>query len=180
VAVFVDGGYLNHLCKTSFGSRSRPFRVNYRRLGENIARECGGVLFRTYYYHAKPFQSKPPTEDERRRKSAFDRFLQFLDGVDRMEVRLGRVRRYYDEEGNVKFEQKGVDVKLAIDALKLSLKGKIHKVAFVTGDSDFIPVVEAIKDEGIEVCIFYHPSSVNWSLVNVCDKRVEIKKSLLG
>jgi len=49
----------------------------------------------------------------------------------------------------------------------------------LTGDSDFIPVVEAIKDEGIEVSIFYHSSSVNWDLVNVCDRKVELKQVLL-
>jgi len=130
VAVFIDGGYLNQLSKHVFGSKKQPLRVNYEEVGLRIAKECGGDLFRTYYYHGKPFQSRPPTPEERQRKSAFDNFVAFMEKVDRMQLRLGRVRKYFDEKGHVKFEQKGVDVKLAIDALKLSLKNRLTRSHF--------------------------------------------------
>lgn len=72
-----------------------------------------------------------------------------------------------------------MDVLLAIDALKLTLKGRISKVIIIAGDSDFVPVVQAVKDEGIEVFLFYHESSVHRDLLMVCDNKNLIDDSLI-
>lgn len=144
-----------------------------------IASKCKNDLIRTYYYDCPPYVSPQPTPEEKSRQERFDRYHYNLKQLDKFEVRLGSLRKYYNEDRTHNFEQKGVDVKIAIDALRLCLKGKISRAIFVTGDSDFVPVVEAIKDEGVEVFLFYHDSSVHRHILTVCDNKMLMDDELI-
>lgn len=178
--VLIDGGYLSALTKHHLPkSNGKPRRLDYGELSQEIALRCGADLLRTYYYDAPTYQSPEPTQEEKERQKKFDRFIHSLNRLEKFEIRLGQLRKYYDEQGRPDFEQKGVDVLLAIDALRLSLKGKITKMILVSGDSDFVPVVKTVKDEGVEVYLFYHESSVHRELLMTCDNRIAIDEALL-
>jgi len=82
-----------------------------------------------------PYQSNPPTQQEKQMKSDFDKFISRLKLYPRFEIRLGRLQRSYDP--HKKFEQKGVDVLLSIDLTDLSATGKVDKAIIVSADSDF-------------------------------------------
>jgi uncharacterized LabA/DUF88 family protein len=47
--------------------------------------------------------------------------------------------------------EKGVDVALAIDALQIGLEGKIDIAVLITGDADLVPLVQALRKQGIRV-----------------------------
>lgn len=178
--VFVDGGYFGKLLKFQFvDSKGLPKKVDYYKLGNIIASKCNSELLRTYYYDSPPYVSPKPTQDEKSRQEGFDKFIYNLKLLDKFEVRLGRLRKYNNLQGQPIFEQKGVDVLLAIDALNLSLKNKISKAIFVTGDSDFVPVIQAIKDEGVEVFLFYHSSAVHRNILQVCDNKLLLDDTLI-
>src|SRR5205814_7511024 len=51
--------------------------------------------------------------------------------------------------------EKGADVALAIDAMQVGLDGKIDIAVLVTGDADFVPLVRALKKQGIRVMAAY-------------------------
>src|SRR3989304_2623885 len=51
--------------------------------------------------------------------------------------------------------EKGVDIALAIDALQVGLDGKIDIAVLVTGDGDFVPLVRALKKNGIRVATVF-------------------------
>lgn len=178
--VLIDGGYLTKLTKNEFvDSSGHPKKLDFAKLGQIIASQCGSELIRTYYYDSPPHVGQRPTAEDKARQEGFDRFVYNLRKMDKFEVRLGSLKKFSLEDGSVKFEQKGVDVLLAIDALRLTLKGKISKAIFITGDADFVPVIKAIKDEGVEVFLYYHDSSVHRNILEVCDNKVIIKKELI-
>ncbi len=155
-AVFVDGGYIAMLTKFAFPSHEGiPRRLNFELLCKNICDERTVELLRGYYYHCPPFQSQYPTEEEKRRKQNYDKFIHGLKQLKRFQVREGRLSKVYDETKKPIYIQKGVDVLLAIDMIKLILKGAIQRIIIIACDSDFVPVVRAIREEGTIVELYH-------------------------
>jgi len=178
--VFLDGGYLAKLTKKEFvDERGLPKKIDMGKIGHILASKCNSELIRSYYYDCPPYISPTPTTNEKKRQEGFDKYIYSLKKLDKLTVRLGKLKKYFLADGTPDFEQKGVDVRLAIDVLKLSLKGKISKAIFVTGDSDFVPVIEAIKDEGVEVFLFYHQSSVHRQILEACDNKLLLDDALV-
>jgi len=178
--VFIDGGYFSKLLKLQFpDSRGFPKKIDYYKFGNILASKSNSELLRTYYYDSPPYISPQTEQPEKLRQKKFDEFIYNLRLLDKFEVRLGRLRKYNNFQGQPIFEQKGVDVLLAIDALNLSLKNKISKAIFVTGDSDFVPVIQAIKDEGIEVLLYYHSSAVHRNILQVCDQKMILDDGII-
>ena len=81
-AVFIDGGYFAALLRDYFNE----VRVDFLRLSDML---CSGFeRFRTYYYDCMPYQSNPPTDEERKRYADKIRFIEYLKKLPRFEVRL--------------------------------------------------------------------------------------------
>lgn len=113
VAVFIDGGYLDHL-----RDHRRVGRLDLEKLVHSAV--GGGELLRAYYYACMPFQGEPPTEEERSRYAKKYQFLSVVRRLPRFEVRLGKIQRIGDD-----VRQKRVDILLAIELVSLAWKGSI-------------------------------------------------------
>jgi len=182
VAVFVDAGMLAILTKYAFPNTDEtPRKIKWDVFPKKLAQECNAELFRTYLYTCPPYHSSYPTIDEKERKASYDRFAHALRQLKQFQLREGRLRKYYDVKGNPDFIQKGVDVLLAIDMLKMALKSAIQKAILVSSDSDFVPVVRALRDEGIFVNLYYYKPDDNklacysQDLFEECDDRTEFR-----
>lgn len=82
VAAFIDGGYLDKV------ARFEKQRIDFQKL---VADMTGSdELLRAYYYHCMPYQSTPPTPEERERFSAMDRFVSALRRLPGCETRRRR------------------------------------------------------------------------------------------
>jgi hypothetical protein len=76
-AVFLDGGYVEKVLHYDF----QDARIDFEKLARVLAQPDD--LLRAYYYHCLPYQSNPPTVEERERYSARHRFttkLSFCQG----------------------------------------------------------------------------------------------------
>ena len=101
-AVFIDGGYLDKVLYHDHANR----RIDYARLVGAMTGD--GELLRAYYYNCLPYQSSPPTEEEKRRYAAKHRFITALLHLPRFDVRLGKLAyRGRDERGKPIFQQNG-------------------------------------------------------------------------
>lgn len=167
-AVFIDGGYLANVLKDRFGEAKIDFGVLSDKLCTNVER------LRTYYYYCMPYQSSPPTREESERYAATDRFIYSLRKIPRFEIRLGKLGRRGAE-----FIQKRVDVLLSVDLVRMSWGHQIDRAILITGDSDFVPAVQAAKDAGVLVQLYYTPRFVHDELLQACDDRFEITKELI-
>jgi len=136
---------------------------------------CGDYeRLRTYYYTCMPYQSSLPTDEERRRFSSMDKFVYTLKKLPRFEVKLGRLGCVAGE-----YVQKRVDIALAVDLVRLSSSGAINKAVLVTGDSDFVPAIEASKDLGVLVELYFSPSSIHDELLSAVDQSFVIDDVLI-
>ena len=176
VAIFIDGGYLDYVLR-AFGNP----KVGFEKLATTLA--SPDELLRTYYYHCLPYQSPTPTIEEAERFAAKQKFFHALSRLDRFEVREGKLafRGLDQNSGKPIFEQKRVDIKLAVDLVLLATKRQITRAILVTGDSDFLPAVQAAKNEGVLIHL-YHGTGDNQphrDLWDVADSRTAVTEKLV-
>jgi len=167
-AVFIDGGYLARVLEKEFNGIKIDFGAFSNKICKDVER------LKTYYYYCMPYQSNPPTEEERKRYATADRFMHALKRLPRFEVRLGKLV-YRDGE----FTQKRVDVLLAVDLVRMSWDKQINRAILVTGDSDFVPPVLAANEAGVLTILYYSPNSCHDELLETCGDKIKITDKLL-
>lgn len=81
------------------------------------------------------------------------------------------------------FQQKRVDLMLGVDMALLASKDRIAKVALLSGDSDFTPAIEAVKNEGVLTTLWHGSQSPDakpsYELLQVCDERRELTAEII-
>jgi len=178
VAIFIDGGYLDKVMYHDHGNA----RLDFQKLTAEISRP--DELLRTYYYHCPPYQSNPPSPEERQRFASRQRFFAALARLPHFQVRLGKlVYKGTDQRGEKIFIQKRVDTMVGVDMTLLAGKGKISRLALLSGDSDLIPAIQAVKNEGVVVTLwhgaFSRDSSPSQELYDLCDDRILLSGELV-
>ena len=145
VAVFVDGSNLYNGMRENLGNT----RVNLEELISQLSRNR--QIIRTYYYNA------PLTADyDSELREGQTRFFESLRRIPYVTVRLGRLHKRTDGT----FVEKGIDVALAVEALTLAYEDSFDIAILVSGDGDYIELVEAIKSKGKHVeCAMFKSQS---------------------
>ena len=77
--------------------------------------------------------------------------------------------------------EKGVDVRICCDALKLAANNKLERLFLLTNDQDFIPLCETLKDFGTNISLIHlsEDTKVNSDLVKECDTYDYVPKEQL-
>jgi uncharacterized LabA/DUF88 family protein len=150
VVVFIDNAYLIRLKNYFFVDK---FKYNLKEFILNIARKNKLSVKKIFIYDAPPFQTENPDEEENRKKEDYDKFSGFFreQGII---LREGRTQRLKIGDKFI-YKQKGVDMLLGIDAI--SAKNDfpdVGGVVLLTGDSDFVPLVEKLKKLNILVFLW--------------------------
>ena len=140
VMIFIDGSNLYHVLKQNTDKQN----LDYKRFSEKL---CGDrELIRTYYYNIR--QESP---DNPKLAESQDRFLNALYETDYLEVKLG----IWKQRGQTMVE-KGVDVMIASDLIAHAYEDHYDTAILVSGDADFYPALQVVKDTGkqVEVAAF--------------------------
>jgi uncharacterized LabA/DUF88 family protein len=178
--VFIDGGYFAKV-RQNLG----VYKVNFAKFSDILCGDMERVF--TFYYDAPPFQSDPPTDEEKKKKAGFDKFEYSLRCLPRFQVRLGKLSRVDTEcekcgHTATKYKQKRVDNLLTVDLTRAIWKDSIRKAILVTGDSDFVPAVDEANRAQIPTHVYYLNSgntTIHDELYLACSDRTEITKELL-
>lgn len=146
VALFIDGSNLYNGMRDNLSNT----RVNLQALVGQLLGERR--LHRVYYYNA------PLTDDyESDLRDGQQRFFESLRRIPYVTVRLGRLHRRNDGS----LVEKGIDVAIAVESLTLAYEDAYDTAILVSGDSDYIELVEAIKAKGkhVECAMFKNQSA---------------------
>lgn len=176
--VLVDGAYFQKVLEKDFDRA----RVDFGKLGPALAADYEPFL-RTYYYNCRPYQSAAPSPRERELVRNADRFYYSLQQIPNLEIRLGRLefRGIGRDTGEPIFEQKRVDVQLAVDLITLAYSRQIATAVVVAGDSDFIPAVQAAKDQGVRIVLYHgRVNPAHRDLLAAADQRRQFDLALIG
>ena len=169
VMAFVDGGYLRKECLNRFNEQ-----INFQKLKERIMSEFNsntngkhdGDLVRVYYYDAIVDPDNPKFQEQ---TDYFDRII----ATNGYEIHLGDLVPT-GKDGNGPLKQKGVDVSLAIDMITKAYSEQYDFAVIIAGDSDFLEVVNAVKDSGKRVFGMYFRDHIADDLYDAFDARIEI------
>ncbi len=71
-----------------------------------------------------------------------------------------------------------MDILIAIDMIRLALKNRIQQIILITGDSDFVPAVQYVKEERVIVHL-RHGEKCSAELKEVCDTNKKLSRSVL-
>ncbi len=155
VAIFIDGSNLYH----SLTENCNRYDVDFGAFAAKLAGER--QLFRTYYYNVLRDQDRNPQayQDQQR-------FLNALSNTPYLEVRLGTSKM----RGEVAVE-KGVDIMIATDMLRMAWSDTYDVAVLVTGDGDFAYAAQAVKDLGKHVEVAAFQANLAMELANVADER---------
>lgn len=79
-----------------------------------------------------------------------------------------------------KYHEKGVDVQMAVDIVKASIKNEYQKFYLISSDTDLIPAIEIAKNEGKKVVyVSFEHKVVSHALQNVCTEEIIITKKII-
>lgn len=149
--VFIDEAFLSKLSKYFGEGKYLKFdRVLFSR---NVAKKEKLILKNIFFYIAPPFQCPVPSKDEELRKEGYDRLVNQLREREVI-VREGMCQRL-KINGKFKYNQKAVDVLLAMDLTLTPLKyPKIKKIILIACDSDFVPVIHSLREFGVKTVLY--------------------------
>src|SRR3989344_363911 len=141
VVVSIDNAYLIRLKKYFF---KQKFKYDLKDFVTKIALKNNLSVEKIFVYDAPPFQTENPTELENKKKKDYDNFA-LIFRKQGIILREGRTQRLKTDNKFI-YKQKGVDMLLGIDAISAKLDfPEIDGVVLLTGDSDFVPLIEKIK-----------------------------------
>ncbi len=175
-AIFIDGGYFLSLMKKN------NIEPKYEDLDTYFLKQLRKSnpldLLRCYFYYCAPWMSPEPKEKELKRMEEHEQFMGEILALDRWAIKLGKLRKRWDGYKEY-FEQKRVDVLLSVDMVRHAAAGHIQHIILVAGDSDFIPAVEAAKESGATVSVWYgDENSIHKDLFALADitHKIDMKK----
>lgn len=191
VAFLVDGFNLYHAIDKNFGDSKYKW-LNLRKLAENLIDEDCEVA-RLFYFTAYVTWDK--NKMERHKK-----YIKALS-ANKTEIILGKFKKvtktiradvmtietdlegYYipNELKYCTFEEKRTDVNIAVKIIELALSGKYDEIYIVSGDSDFVPAINFVKQKfkSIKFINVLPFNSKGKDLGNVCHLQIEITEDHL-
>jgi len=140
--LFIDGSNFYHNSKSIVKKNKR---VDLNCLAEFICDKFDLDLKQIRYYNAVP--------DIKDNKEIYYNHLSFLDKLKKEGIIVRTRKLKYIKKLKLKVE-KGVDVLIASDMIRKSLVEKECKVCIlISGDADFVPSMQIIKNAGYEVIV---------------------------
>jgi len=149
--VFIDAGFLSKLSR--YFGKGKYLVYDLISFSKNLAEQQNLEVKKIFYYTAPPFQSHNPSTEEKLRKDKYDRFIRKLSHKNLI-IREGRCQKIVSGS-KIKFSQKGVDTLMTLDLASAPLKyPKIKKIILIACDSDFVPVINQIREFGIKIILY--------------------------
>ncbi len=161
VMIFIDGSNLYHVLKKNTDKRN----LDYKKFSERL---CGDrELIRTYYYNIRH-----ESPDNPRLAESQDRFLNALYETDYLEVKLG----IWKQRGQTMVE-KGVDVMIASDLISHAYEDHYDTAILVSGDADFYPALQVVKDTGKQVEVAAFDSNLSSESARISDVVIKFNRN---
>ena len=79
---------------------------------------------------------------------------------------MDKIRSYLTPDDLWTYVEKGIDVKIAVDMITLALKDVYDTAILVSGDSDFVPVINQLKElrKAVQVAMFMNDNRKSYDL----------------
>lgn len=151
--VFVDDGFFGLVKKHFQEENGKPKK--YLQTFRNICKKENLNLKHLYIYTAPPYQSQTPNKTETFLMSRYQNMTKMLRKKKWITLREGRCQKIINEHGKEEFSQKGIDALIILDMYDVKENyPNINKIILIASDSDFVPVIERMKQKGFEIILY--------------------------
>lgn len=75
------------------------------------------------------------------------------------------------------FHEKGVDVQIAVDIVRGSIKNEYHTYYLISSDTDLLPAIQTAKDEGKKIVYVGFDNFISRALMKNCSSYLILKKN---
>ena len=139
---FIDGSNFYHNSRSII---KKPGNIDLKKLANLICQKFDLELKQIRYYN-----SIPDISDD---KDIYYKHIEFLDNLKKEGIIVKTRKLKKIKQLNIKIE-KGIDVMIASDMIRETLVEKhCETCILISGDADFVPVMEILKEEGYEVIV---------------------------
>ena len=160
-AVLIDNYYLRKEVLDVYNGKTGRFKLDYQRFSDSLCKSIDTTRLRTYIYDCQVKKDQ--------------NFFKSLNLQDSFEIRLGELK----EKDTGELTQKQVDVLIVMDLVQLALKGRVQHIILVSADSDFIPAVKFVKEEGVKVHSRTAAKDIKLELAASCDTRKPLDQTFM-
>jgi uncharacterized LabA/DUF88 family protein len=140
--VFIDGNNWYHNVKSII---KKPRQINFKKLSSLISEKFDFNVIEIRYYNSVP--------DIGLGEENYYKHMVFLNNLKKQGIVVNtRKLKKMKVAGEIVRVEKGIDVMISSDmVLKTHLENKCDCCVLITGDSDYIPMMQLIKKLGKEV-----------------------------
>lgn len=164
VMFFIDGSNFYKNCRNATGCSGKDYAfLDYFGFCSSLLDATNQKLIRVYLYDA-PLKA----EWDAARYSIQQSYFSRLRSQKNVELRLGRLEGRYP---NIK--EKGVDILLSVDMIKLAHNKSYDTGYLISSDGDFSEAVQLCKDMGVNINNVYLPGFKSFHLMQTCDQSIE-------
>lgn len=146
--IFIDGRNFETSVNKIYSS---PTNIDYEKLTKFIGDKIECSIKRTYYYTGQGDPKKDLTKYQNT-----ERFVQALNNKDKFIAKKGRLQFLgKDITGKDIISEKQTDVNIATDMISLAYNNSYDFAVLFSADTDYIPVLDLIRQLGklVVICV---------------------------
>lgn len=137
-----------------------------------------GLEINYKFFYISKISEYPETKEKSKELVEKQRLLKtYLEQQGFGVVKAGRVRGYSQNGGKLIFKEKGVDVRIAVDMLAMSLLDKkVNNIILASSDSDLQPAIKEIrKRAGVSLIYLGFETGLNKGLTYTTNRTIVIR-----
>jgi len=169
VSVYIDGANFYYGLKT-INKRYSDIFFDFEKFLKWITSKS--ELIKIYYYNA-PLKENLNKHVYWNQVSLFNR----LKKIPKCKVVLCKRQKRVDIDNSEYYVIKGDDIHLSLDMLRDVCKNKYDKAILISGDGEFISLIDYVKEEGKEVEIYAFKELTSIELINKTNNHFWIDKN---
>jgi uncharacterized LabA/DUF88 family protein len=173
VSIFIDGNNFYHGLKRIYANSKSLMGFDFDKFICFLAEKREVVSI--YYYNARLDKNENPHKYETQGKF-FDK-LRIIPKFNLVLCKL--LKRKIKSTNEYYYVLKEDDIHMAVDMVEGGADNKFDVAILISGDGDFVPAVESLKRRSKSVENVYFKLSSSRSLIEHCDKSIELTKEIL-
>ena len=167
VSIFIDGSNFYHSVKKVLKLKER---VNYQKLINILA--DNNEIVDVFYYIARLDYNV-----DIKRYENHEKFLKSLAEIPKLKIKLCNLKKIKTKDKKFIYVVKSDDIQLAQDILIGAFDDLYDTAIIVSGDEDFLLIINTIKERFKKKVInAYFRSSSSYRLRNICDFSIKLNK----
>jgi len=183
---FIDNAYLKKI-STEFNRLYGIKRYDVKKFAKIICEYLRLNCKRIYFYDAPPYHDSNSENSDLIKLEQYNKFIDSLKRIDII-IREGRCQKVYlfnnqTQKYYPKYNQKGVDTFLTMDLIIEPTMFNIKNIVLVACDSDFVPVINYLKECDKKVSLVYYNDhkrgsqfAVSNEIESTCDFKLLLKQ----